>query len=207
MKTNPDYEKDLATIRTIMERSSKFLSLSGLAGILAGIYALVGAAVAYRWIHYPASLFEYRTYSISDPGTRLALTVLALIVLAASLLTALWLSGRKAKKRGERLWNGVSRKIFINFAVPLVTGGLFVLIVFYTGHFGLAAPGCLIFYGLALINISANTFDEVRYLGMCEIVLGLIGAALPGFGLALWAMGFGVLHIVYGVVMYNRYDK
>jgi hypothetical protein len=71
----------------------------------------------------------------------------------------------------------------------------------------LAAPACLVFYGLALIQGSANTFDEIRYLGFSEIILGLISASVPGYGLVFWAIGFGVLHIIYGVIMYNKYDK
>ena len=94
----------------------------------------------------------------------------------------------------------------MNLAIPLVSGGIFILIMLYTGHFGLAAPASLIFYGLALINGSLNTYDEVRYLGVSEIILGLI-AAFPGYGLIFWALGFGVLHIIYGGIMYNKYDK
>lgn len=77
----------------------------------------------------------------------------------------------------------------------------------YNGHYGLAAPASLIFYGLALIQGSSNTYDEIRYLGFSEIVIGLICALYPGFGLLFWAVGFGVLHIAYGTVMYNKYDK
>ncbi|MBT1700273.1 hypothetical protein KK083_25525, partial [Fulvivirgaceae bacterium PWU4] len=59
----------------------------------------------------------------------------------------------------------------------------------------------------ALIQGGSNTYDEIRYLGYCEITLGLIAALFPGYGLLAWAMGFGVLHIVYGAIMYNKYDK
>jgi hypothetical protein len=207
MKTNPDFQKDIATIRNIMERSSKFLSLSGLAGIMAGIYALVGAAIAYPILHGKTPLLGYQSYDTLDADVRGKIVMLALAVLALALVTALWLSSRKARRRAERMWTALSRRILLNFAIPLVTGGLFVIIVIFTGHFSFAAPACLIFYGLALISISANTYDEVRYLGFCEIGLGLAALALPGYGLLLWAIGFGVLHVIYGVVMYNKYDK
>ncbi len=207
MKDIHDYQKDIASIRSMMERSAKFLSLSGLAGVLAGLYALAGAAIAYRMVHYPLSPFDYRQYSINEGDTLLRLILVAVAVLVASLATGFWLSHKKAKKHGMKLWNPASRIMFINISIPLVTGGIFALIMLYTGHFGLAAPACLIFYGIALIQGSSNTFVEVRYLGFCEIALGLISAALPGFGLLFWSLGFGVLHIVYGAVMYNKYDK
>lgn len=207
MKEIPEYEKDLASIRTMMERSAKFLSLSGLSGVLAGIYALIGAAAAYYIVHYPISPFRYRIYSINEGDTLYKLLLIAFLVLVASISTGLWLSNKKARKNGTTLWSQTSRKLAVNLAIPLVSGGCFILVMLYTGHFGLAAPASLIFYGLALIQASGNTVDEVRYLGFSEIILGLISAIYPGYGLIFWALGFGVLHIVYGAIMYNRYDK
>jgi len=206
MKEIPEYEKDLASIRTIMERSAKFISLSGISGVLAGIYALCGAIAAYFMIHYPISPLRYRVYSIDEPGALSKLILIAALVLAASLSTGLWLSNKKARKNGLKLWSPTSRKLLVNISIPLISGGVFILIMLYTGHFGLAAPASLIFYGLALIQGSQNTFDEIRYLGFSEIILGLISAMLPGYGLIFWALGFGILHIVYGAIMHNKYD-
>jgi hypothetical protein len=207
MREKPEYEKDLASIRDIMERSAKFLSLSGLSGILAGVYALVGAAVAYYLVQYPVSPFSYRIYSVQVPGILIKLIVIAALVLIASLVTGLILSRRKARKAGLTLWSPSTQRLLINLAIPLLSGGVFILIILLSGHFGLAAPASLIFYGLALIQASTNTVDEIRYLGFSEIVLGLISAAMPGYGLMFWAAGFGVLHIVYGAIMYNKYDS
>jgi hypothetical protein len=207
MKQVHEYEKDIASIRTIMERSAKFLSLSGLSGMLAGVYALLGAVAAYFVVQYPTSPFNYRIYSAQEPDKLWKLILIALAVLGASLSTGLWLSGKKARRHGVKLWTVASRRLVYNMAIPLASGGIFILIILYTGHFGLAAPTSLIFYGLALIQGSSNTFDEVRYLGYSEILLGLVSASFPGYGLIFWAIGFGVLHIVYGAIMYNKYDK
>jgi len=201
MKPIQEYEQDIASIRDMMERSVKFISLSGLSGVLAGIYALAGAVVAYLTV----SGLDYERASLRTPDLPL-LILIAVIVLVASILTGVWMSHVKAKKYGLKLWTPTSRTLLINMLVPLVTGGAFILIMLFTGHFYLAAPSCLIFYGLALIQASANTFQEVRYLGYCEIVLGLVSALMPGYGLIFWAAGFGVLHIVYGAIMHNKYD-
>jgi len=206
MKEIKEYEKDIASIRNIMERSAKFLSLSGLSGILAGVYALAGAVAAYFLVHYPLSPFRYRIYSIQNPLLLAKLIGLAGIILVASISTGLWLSNKKARQHGLSLWSASSRRMALSLAIPLVTGGIFILIMLNSGHFGLAAPACLIFYGLALIQASTNTVDEIRYLGYSEIVLGLISAMLPGYGLIFWSLGFGVLHIVYGAIMHNKYD-
>src|SRR5690349_5984001 len=207
MKQIPEYEKDLASIRNIMERSAKVISLSGLSGVLAGIYAIAGAIAAYYILYYPESPFSYRISSIQVPETLWKLIGIAALVLVASLSTGLIQSNRKAKKHGISFWNAAGQRMILNLSIPLVVGGIFILIMLYNGHFGLAAPGCLIFYGIALIHGSDNTFDEIRYLGFCEIVLGLFCALYPGYGLVFWTIGFGILHIVYGAIMYNKYDK
>ena len=207
MKQSQTYQKDIESIRQLMERSVKFLSLSGLSGILAGVYALIGAAVAYIIIYYPDSPLEYRRQSVNEFTIISKLLAIAMGVLVVSLITGYKLASGKAKKLGVKVWDTTSKRLTINLAVPLVAGGLFILILLSNGHYGVAAPACLVFYGLALMNASQNLFDEVRYLGYLEIVLGLIAAIIPGFGLFFWAMGFGVLHIIYGAVMFKRYDQ
>jgi hypothetical protein len=207
MKEVKEYEKDLSSIRQMMERSVKFISLSGLSGVLAGIYALAGAIVAYFIIQYPLSPFNYRQSSVSENEIVFKLMGIAAIVLIASIGTGILLSSRKAKIQGVSLWNATSKKLMIDLLIPLVTGGIFILIVLSAGHYGIAAPASLIFYGLALLQVSDHTYVEVRFLGFSEIVLGLIAAAMPGYGLIFWAAGFGLLHVVYGAVMHYRYDQ
>jgi hypothetical protein len=144
---------------------------------------------------------------VQDADVLWKLILVASLVLAASLTTGIWLTQRKAKKRNTEFWNKATKQMLINLSIPLVAGGLFILIILSSGHFGLAAPACLLFYGLALIQASNNTVNEIRYLGFSEIILGLVSAMLPGYGLIFWALGFGVLHIFYGAIMHNRYDK
>ena len=200
-----DIQNELASIRNLMERSSKFISLSGLSGVLAGVYALIGAVATYcvmgNAINYDHITFLH------------LLNVLPLLVgiaggvLVASILTGITLSLQKAKRKGQQFWSKTSRDLLFYMATPLLTGGALILILLYRGYFGIVAPSMLIFYGLALIGASNFTFTDVKFLGLCEIALGLIAAALPGYGLFFWAFGFGVLHIVYGSVMYFKYDR
>jgi uncharacterized membrane protein (Fun14 family) len=207
MKKIPEYEKDIASIRTMMERSAKFISLSGLSGVLAGTYALIGSGIAYYLIQYPLPVTAYRQEFILQPSVVLNLMLIGIAVLAASLVTGFWLSYRKARRHNTSVWNETSKRLLINLMIPLVTGGIFILILLYNNHYGVVAPACLIFYGLALLQASGNLYEEVRYLGYFEIALGLLAAALPGYGLLFWAIGFGVLHIFYGALMYRKYDR
>ena len=207
MKEIPEYEKDIASIRTIMERSAKFISLSGLSGVLAGTYALIGSGVVYYLIQYPLPITAYRQESIQQPSVVLKLMLIGIAVLVASLVTGFWLSYRKARRHNTSVWNETSKRLIITLMIPLITGGIFILILFSNNHYGVVAPACLIFYGLALIQASGNLYEEARYLGYSEIALGLISAVLPGYGLLFWAIGFGVLHIFYGTLMYRKYDR
>jgi hypothetical protein len=205
MEEKPDFEKDLASIRNIMERSVKFISLSGLAGIMAGIYAMAAAAYVYYQI-YMGEISRPREFFEFYPSSVYQIVVVGAITLAASLATGWYFSFRKAKRIGTSIWNATSKRMLINLFVPLIAGGIFALIILYHGYYGLVAPSCLIFYGLALNNASQNLFDEIRYLGYFEIVLGLLSTFYPGYGLIFWAVGFGLLHIIYGIVMYRKYD-
>jgi hypothetical protein len=207
-----EIQDELASIRKLMERSSKFISLSGLSGVLAGVYALLGAGMAYYILYIDVNL---RFYTIQVPFFEKVkatihvyeLLLVALLVLLLSVSTGIILSSRKAKRKGQQIWGKTSRALLFHMAVPLISGGLLILILIYRGHYGILAPLSLIFYGLALIGASNFTFKDVRHLGLSEIILGLVAACLPGFGLLFWALGFGVLHIVYGSMMYFKYDR
>ncbi|MCU0421820.1 MAG: hypothetical protein MUC81_03335 [Bacteroidia bacterium] len=200
-------QQDLSSIRNLMERSNKFISLSGLSGILAGIYALGGAVYSYFILYYPNSPFGYRIKYVNDVTILNKLIIAAAVVLLLSISSAILLSYKKAAKNGESLLNKNSKILFISFCVPLFSGGLFTLVLLFRGYLGIVAPATLLFYGLALINASNATLSEIKGLGYLQISLGLISALLPGYGLLLWATGFGVIHIIYGALMYQKYDK
>jgi hypothetical protein len=207
MKEIDDYEKDLACIRSMMERSVKFVSLSGLSGVLSGAYALAGSIGAYFILYYPNSPFDFRFYYADEKSVIGKLLLVAIGVLSLSLSTGYFMSLQKAKKLGVSIWNPASKQLFTDLLLPLTSGGLLMTILIAQGYYGIAAPSCLVFYGLALIQGSRSTFKEVMYLGLTEIAIGLACAIFPGYGLIFWATGFGVMHILYGALMYIRYDR
>lgn len=199
-----DYTQDITEIRSMMERSSKFLSLSGWAGIMAGIYALAGASIAYTYFHFnPDGLF----YNTLPTGSLPKVIFLASLILILAIGTAFFLSRKKADKRGEKAWNATSRRLIANMAVPLAAGGILIVVLISKGLIGLIAPLTLLFYGLALYNASKFTYDDVKFLGLIQMGLGLTGSWFIEYGLLLWAIGFGVAHIVYGIYMHLRYER
>jgi hypothetical protein len=196
--------EELREIRSMMERSSRFISLSGLSGISAGVFALMGAGIAYWYLDL--SLSERKFLHFREPHLYTFFFLDALAVLIPSLLSAFYFTYRRTMKRGHKMWDATSQRLMMNLAIPLATGGIFVLALLQWAPI-LAAPATLIFYGLALINASKFTLNDIRYLGVCELGLGLISSFLPGYSLFFWAMGFGVLHIIYGATMYYKYER
>ena len=187
----------------MMERSSKFMSLSGWAGIMAGIYALAGALIAWKVFDFnPDELF----YKNPGPGSGFRnVFLLSGLILVLALATSIFDSFLRAKKRGEKAWNVLSRRLIANMSAPLVSGGILILVLIAYGLIGLVAPLTLIFYGLALYNAGNFTFNEVRILGIVQITLGLISLHMIQYGLLIWAVGFGLAHIVYGIYMHYKH--
>lgn len=204
---NNHYLKDITEIKNIMNRSSRFLSLSGLSGVMAGIYALIGAWFAYQTIYFDHSQFgSYKTLVVSEAAL-IRLLIIAALVVALSVITGILFSVKKAKKAGENVWDASSRRLISNLLIPLVTGGIFILFLLEKGMFGIIAPLTLIFYGLACVNASKYTLGGVRYLGVTMLILGLISTYFLGYGLLFWTLGFGVCHIIYGGLMYFMYER
>ncbi len=202
-----DYLKDISEIRSIMEKSSRFISLSGLSGILAGVYALVGAAIAYRLV-YTSQTVVYEQLVIRDVrGNLLNLVIIALSTLVLTIGTGIYLTKRKANKDGVKTWDETTKRLLVNLFIPLLAGGILVIIFYQQGLIGMIAPITLIFYGMGLINASHYTYRDIRFLGISEVILGLVASAVVGYGLLIWALGFGVLHIVYGAMMYFKYER
>jgi hypothetical protein len=201
MKEQRDYIQDIAEIRSMMEQSSKFASLSGWAGILAGIYALGGAFTAYSLFGFDPDELFYSTSTLP------AIILLAVSVLVLAVITAVYLSRRKAQTKKENIWNATSKRLLIQMVIPLLTGGVVISILLIHGLTGLAAPLMLLFYGLALINAGEFTIPEVKIMGLVQIILGLLSTWHIELGLILWATGFGAVHIVYGVYMHFRYER
>ena len=213
MEETKKHLDSLSEIKNLMERSTKFISLSGISGVIAGITALIGAAIAYLRLDYYIGTvsMDYSTTRNVTLESIQTLTIeligIALAVLFISVIAGIVLTIKETKKNGQSIWDKNSMLLLSNLLVPLGTGGMFCLILIYHNLFVLVAPATLIFYGLALVNSSKYTVTEIKYLGILEIILGLLSAIFVGKGLFFWSIGFGILHIIYGTLMHFKYNK
>ncbi len=199
------HQEDLSHIRSMMERSSRFISLSGLSGVFAGVSALAGSI--YVYLLFKNNGVEYfdgeQRFYTNELIVKLFFT--ALLVLVLALAFGIFFTLRKSKKFNLPVWTNTTKKMLVNLAIPLFVGGVFCMALLYHQLFAFIAPVTLLFYGLALINAEKYTFSDIKYLGFCEIILGCVSLFYLGYGLVFWAIGFGIVHILYGLIMFKKY--
>lgn len=200
-------EQELAEIKSMMERSTRFLSLSGLSGVLAGIYALIGGGIAWYWLYFPQSQWGDSSQLLSSSSLLPRLLLLAISILLLAIGSAWLLSKRKSKQKAQVFWNSASKRFMQALFIPVLVGGLFTFALIHESAFQLIPANLLIFYGLGLYAASNFTLGEIQKLGFFQLVFGVIAAFFPDFGLGLWILGFGVLHVIYGALMYKKYDR
>ncbi|HSV88224.1 MAG TPA: putative holin-like toxin [Bacteroidales bacterium] len=209
---NQEPLETLREIKSLMERSSRFLSLSGLSGAIAGTAALAGVAIFYIYLGIsPLEPGFYKMATLENGGLNPVyfslMLIIAFCVLIIALLAAVLLARKNARKERQPLWDATAKRLVINLGIPLVAGGIYCLILLYHGLIALAVPGTMVFYGLALINASKYTLNDIRFLGIAMILTGLAASLIKDYGLLFWAFGFGVLHIGYGITMYFKYER
>src|ERR1051326_7764268 len=204
----------LQDIKQMMVRSSRFISLSGLSGIAAGTCALVGAWFANGVIEKNRhTVTDVRSNINSDDNISISdwmgndLVRIALLTFFASLILAFIFTYLRSRKTNTPIWGSQARRLMINVTIPMIAGGIYLFSLMQNKGYGLIAPGCLIFYGLAVLNASKYTLPETRYLGYSEILLGIVNLWFIGYGLYFWTLGFGLLHIVYGTMMWWKYER
>lgn len=200
-----NYHEDLSHIRSMMERSSRFISLSGLSGVVAGLAAIIGAGYVYFVFKREGISYFDGDRNIFGPALVKELVLIGIVILVTAILSGYIFTANKSKKKGLKIWDATTKRLLVTFAVPLVAGGFFCLALLYHHLFVFIAPATLIFYGLALVSAERYTLTDVKYLGYFEIILGLVSLFFLGWGLLFWAFGFGVLHIVYGLIMHKKY--
>lgn len=206
--TQNDQLEQIKQIRHLMQKSSKFLSLSGLSGISAGVIALIAAFIATQMINDFSLRMEHAVdFTEQIRQLEFNLLILAAITLSTAIVFGYLFTQKKARKSNEKVWNSTSKRMLLNLTIPLITGGIFISSLLIHNYVYLIAPATLIFYGLALINASKYTLVDIKFLGLSEIALGLLASFFLGYGLLFWSIGFGILHILYGIIMYIKYDR
>ena len=200
-------EEELAEIKSMMERSTRFLSLSGLSGVLAGMYALAAAGLTWYWIYFPSSSWEAGAATLSFREVLNRLLLLGLATLIAAVSTAYLLSKKKGSNSSQIFWTPASKRFLQALFLPVALGGFFCFALLHEQAFSLIPAATLLFYGIGLVQSAQFTLGEIKNLGYTQLALGLVAAFFPDYGLLCWALGFGAFHVIYGALMYFRHER
>ena len=179
---------NLRFIRETMERSKVFTSVPGYGGALMGATAIGAAIVAH---HQPLI------------GNWLIVWLVEAALAFAVGLFALW---QKSKNSGESLVSVPARKFASAFAPPIIAGVVLTALFYYRGFFEFLPCAWLTLYGTAVVTGGAYSVRIVPVVGWIFVALGAVAAFAPAsWGNVLMALGFGVLHIVFGLIVARRY--
>jgi hypothetical protein len=179
---------NLRFIRESMESASTFTAVSGWGQAVIGATALVATYAA--WV---------------QPTRRGWLSVWFAEALL-SLLVSGWTMWRKARANEVALLSRPGRKLVVNFAPPAAVGALLTAVLFRAGESGLVPAVWLLLYGAGVITGGAFSVRIVPVMGLSFMLLGAAALFLPWPAVnALLALGFGVLHIIFGIIIARRH--
>lgn len=198
------YINDLKEIKDTMNRASRFITLSGLSGVSTGLTALAGVLIAHLMVFRDKNYLTHDKTDINDSDF-LYLILIAIGTLVISIGNAIFFTNRKTKKHNQNPWNLQAQRLVLELSIPLITGGILCLFFLFKGYIGMLPSLTLIFYGLGLINSSKFTVNEIKNLGIIQIILGLLAFQFIHYSLLFWAIGFGIFQIMYGLIVQKKY--
>lgn len=179
---------NLKFIRETMERSTHFTAVPGYGGMLMGVTAIAAAYIANGQPLVKDWLFTW--------------LIEASLAFAIGLL-AMW---QKSKFAGTPLISAPAKKFAMSFLPPLVCGIVLTLGMWQYGYYGAMIPAWMLLYGAAVVTGGAFSVRIVPVMGWLFMAMGAVAFLLPsGYGNTLMAASFGLLHIVFGVIIARRY--
>jgi hypothetical protein len=212
MSTEQDHLESIREMRNLMERSTRYLSLSGMAGVMVGFIALAGVAALLTLMGIPIG----QPVSFIDPAaaggpetSRIneRILIMAALVFSLSLIVESSFAVRNARKLGLPLWDATARRLLTALLIPIVGGGIYCISLLQSGRVDDLAAASLIFYGLGLMNAGKYAVPDVGRLGIAVFATGLIASFFPLQAVYFWAFGFGILHIIYGISIHFKHQR
>ncbi|MGD0695904.1 MAG: hypothetical protein ABSB82_13720 [Terriglobia bacterium] len=180
--------EDLRFIRETMERSASFTAIPGWGGVVIGATALLTSFIASRQTRLRDWLLTWFVEGL-----------IALVI-------AGWATNRKARAVNIPLFSGPGRKFAISLAPPLLAGALLTVVLYRSGMFGILPAMWLLLYGAGVVTGGAFSVKVVPVMGMCFMLVGAVALFSPAeWGNAFLAVGFGGLHVLFGIVIARRY--
>jgi hypothetical protein len=179
---------NLRYIREAMERASAFTSIPGWGGVAIGVTALVATFIAH------------------NASTRRLWVVMWLTEAVIAALIAAAAMARKAGRAGVSFRNAAARRFFVSYFAPVVAAAVLTLFLVRAGFFAALPATWLLLYGASFVSSGTFSIPVVPVMGVCFMLLGLAACFVPfAVANALLGVGFGALHVIFGVVIARRY--
>jgi len=186
-----------------MQQKSSYFSLGGMSGILVGIYGLL----AVYMVHMLTS-----TYGDGFDGSsqlpiallEIGILVLAMVMILVVLITLRVRAKRSAKKHNEKLWSPFSKKLRFYTLIPLLLFIIILSVVANKGYYSIITPLMLLLYGIFLLNLSRVSAGRLKQLAIAELILATIAYFIYDKELLFLGLGFGILHIIYGIMTLKK---
>ena len=179
---------NLRFIRETMERSAHFTAIPGYGGALMGATAIGAAIIAHN---QPTIRYWLITWLVE-----------AVLAFCIGML-AMW---QKAKNAGESLVSAPSRKFAFAFAPPIIAAVILTALLYFRSLFAFMPTVWLTLYGTAVVTGGAYSVKIVPIVGWIFIALGLISVFVDTrYGNLLMALGFGVIQVVFGLVVARKF--
>jgi hypothetical protein len=179
--------ENLRYIRDTIQRASTFTAVPGRGGILIGVSGLAAGMVAMRQDSFTAWLLVW----IIEAAFAFAIGITAVLV--------------KARSTGEDLWSKPARKFALGFVPPMLAGGIVTLALWRSGAVSVIPGAWLTLYGVAVMGGGAFSVPAVPAMGVSFFLVGCAALLVPAVGDIALICGFGLLHIVFGLLIARRY--
>jgi len=204
--TDTENLKGTTEMDAVGNRSTHFFSLRGFPGILVGIYALLGAITFRQLLNNHQNLNSAVSF-LPISYLEYLLTSIVFLVLVISIISVYISAFRKAKRSHKKLWGPVSRRFLIHVSLPLLAGGVICILLYEYGLIRYISSAMLIFYGLTFFSARKYISNTTRNAGIVILLIGLVSTQFIDYGLYFWVIGFGFIHVIYGIVTYRKHDN
>ena len=185
-----------------MQQNSSYFSLSGLSGILVGIYGLLTVYMVHMLTSTYGDGFDGSS-QLPIALLEIGILVLAVVMILVALITLRIRAKRSAKKHNEKLWSPFSKKLRFHTLILLLLFIVILAVVANKGYYSIITPLMLLLYGIFLLNLS-RLVGRLRYLAFAELILATIAYFIYDKELLFLGLGFGIFHIIYGIVTLKK---
>jgi hypothetical protein len=170
-----------------MERGTIYKNISSASAVAAGLVTLAGCAV--------------RRAGVLPFDDKWSFFVTWGSVFAVALAAIVYFTAAQARRNGEPLWSRSARTVVLSILPAFFAAVVLSHVMFHRGLRDLLPGTWMLLYGCGALAMSFFTPVAIRVLGIAFMVAGTIALLLPGHELLSMGLGFGGIHLTWGLAL------